>query len=239
VNLSDQSWPEVVEGSVVLVPLGSCEQHGPHLPLDTDICIAEHVARETALALAAQGRAVYVAPAMAYGASGEHQAFPGTLSIGTVALTASLCELSRSAWWASRIVFVNGHGGNLSALTKAVRIQRHEGRDVAWFACASAVADAHAGHTETSMMLSVAPGRVNMESAPVGETAPLQEIFALLVARGVRAVSPSGVLGNASSATEADGNRYLGALCDSLRLAIVEWRVDVDGRIDEGKAVRT
>ncbi|UUT34867.1 creatininase family protein [Microbacterium elymi] len=64
---------------------------------------------------------VRVAPALAYGASGEHQDFPGTISIGTEALAHALIELGRSArTWAARLVFVNGHGGNLDAVRAAV-----------------------------------------------------------------------------------------------------------------------
>ena len=81
-QLVDRSWPEV-RRPVVLVPLGSTEQHGPHLPLDTDTTVASVVAAELAVRLAADGTDAVVAPAIAYGASGEHQCFPGTVSIGT------------------------------------------------------------------------------------------------------------------------------------------------------------
>ena len=72
-----------------------------------------------------------MAPAIAYGASGEHQSFAGTISIGTEALTMLLVEYGRSAaCWARRLVFVNGHGGNVAALADAVARLRAEGRDV-------------------------------------------------------------------------------------------------------------
>ena len=94
----------------IMVPLGSTEQHGPHLPLDTDTRIATAVARG---ARAGLEEAWLVAPAIAYGASGEHQDFAGTISIGAEALTMLLVEYGRSAaCWAQRLVFVNGHGGN-------------------------------------------------------------------------------------------------------------------------------
>src|SRR4030081_1452778 len=80
-------------GPLLAVPLGSTEQHGPHLPLDTDTRIA------TALAagLARRRDDGVVAPALPYGASGEHAGFPGTLSVGTPALELLLVELVRSA----------------------------------------------------------------------------------------------------------------------------------------------
>ncbi len=103
-RLDDIPWPAIPSSPVLLVPVGSTEQHGPHLPLDVDTLIATAVCRGAAERL---GRGVLVAPPVAYGASGEHEGFPGTLSIGTEALTVVLVELARSARrWAGRIVFV-------------------------------------------------------------------------------------------------------------------------------------
>ncbi|EUA28531.1 creatinine amidohydrolase family protein [Mycobacterium intracellulare] len=117
----------------VMIPLGSTEQHGPHLPLDTDTRIATAVARR---ARARLGDGWLVAPAIAYGASGEHQSFAGTISLGTEALTLLLVEYGRSAGtWARRLVFVNGHGGNVAALGAAVARLRAEGRDAGWCPC--------------------------------------------------------------------------------------------------------
>ncbi|WP_144206317.1 creatininase family protein [Mycobacterium tilburgii] len=71
----------------ILIPLGSTEQHGPHLPLDTDTRIATAVCRAVETACEAQLHGAWsVAPAIAYGASGEHQSFRGTISIGNDAL---------------------------------------------------------------------------------------------------------------------------------------------------------
>src|ERR1700677_3211024 len=94
-ELTRTRWPEIEEGPrrLLVVPVGSLEQHGPHLPLDTDTRIAVAVARR-----ACAGRAgVALAPAFAIGASGEHAGFPGTLSIGTEALMSSLIEMGRHA----------------------------------------------------------------------------------------------------------------------------------------------
>ncbi len=102
----------------LIIPVGSVEQHGPHLPLDTDTRIATAVARSVAERLAERNESNWtLAPAIGYGASGEHEGFPGTVSIGTSALRLLLVEFGRSAsQWASRLVFVNGHGGNVEAL---------------------------------------------------------------------------------------------------------------------------
>ena len=96
-GLAGLSWSEAGEqaaaGALLAIPVGSTEQHGPHLPLSTDTDIA--VALTTRLAAARPG--VLVAPPVAYGSSGEHQDFPGTLSIGQETLELLLVELCRSA----------------------------------------------------------------------------------------------------------------------------------------------
>ena len=159
----------------LIVPLGSTEQHGPHLPLDTDTRIADAVARAVAERL---GSDFLLAPALGYGASGEHQGFPGTISIGTAALQLLLIEFGRSASsWASRTVFVNGHGGNVEAVARATTVLRAEGRDVAWCSCTAAGSDAHAGHTETSVLLHISPDVVSPYECVVGNDAPLAELM--------------------------------------------------------------
>lgn len=207
-SLADRPWPEIVPGGTVLVPLGSTEQHGPHLPLDVDTVIATAVADELAPLTGAS-----VAPAVPVGASGEHQSFPGTISIGTDALTSLVVELGRSlTTWASRVVFVNGHGGNLDALEAGVRTLRAEGRDVAWVPCQVPGADPHAGLTETSLMLHLAPERVRLRQAAPGNTRPLRELLPQLRAGGVEAVSANGVLGDPTGASAELGKRILGEM---------------------------
>ena len=109
-----------------------------------------------------------MAPAVAYGASGEHGDFPGTLSIGTDALVTLLVEVGRSADAFGQVVFVNGHGGNLSALHSATSTLSAEGRTVRTWSWAVPGGDAHAGRTETSMMLAIAPEVVHLDVAEVG-----------------------------------------------------------------------
>jgi len=106
--------------SMVLIPLGATEQHGPHLPLSTDTTIAVHWATRVAAELRAHHIAAVVAPALPYGSSGEHQMFPGTLSIGQDALVTVLIELIRSASADyDRIVLLSGHAGNLQPVARA------------------------------------------------------------------------------------------------------------------------
>jgi creatinine amidohydrolase len=213
-ELGAAAWP-AVRGGVLLVPLGSCEQHGPHLPLDTDTRVAEAVARGAAAATGA-----VVAPAVAYGASGEHQAFPGTLSMGHEALERVLVELGRSAIGGfAAVVFVCGHGGNAPAVHAAVTHLRHEGRAAwAWFPDVPG-GDAHAGRTETSLLLAIAPEVVGPDR-PVGNTAPLGDLLPALVRDGVRPHAPDGVLGDARGATAEEGRALLEELTRSLTALI-------------------
>ncbi|MET9080877.1 mycofactocin biosynthesis peptidyl-dipeptidase MftE [Streptomyces sp. NPDC004237] len=204
-RLADAVSPDVARGATVLVPVGSVEQHGPHLPLDTDTVIARAVAER--LAPLVEG---VVAPALTYGASGEHQHFPGTVSIGTDALVTTLVELGRSlSTWAGRVVFVNGHGGNLVALERAVALLRAEGRRAVWVPCAVAGADAHAGRTETSLMLFLDPSRVRLDRAEAGNTEPLGRLMPRLRTHGVGAVSANGVLGDPEGANAPEGDRLV------------------------------
>src|SRR6202020_2774997 len=235
-TLATAHWPDVEARArrVLVVPVGSLEQHGAHLPLDTDTRVAVAVA-----ARACTGRAgVGLAPAIAIGASGEHADFPGTLSIGHVALSTMLVELGRHAslHWPAMLL-VNGHGGNAAAIKDALATLRAEGRDChVWHAgvrpamlaavragdgtgpadppaaVAAVVPDAHAGRVETSIMLALAPEDVRLDVAAAGETRPLPEIMAGLRAHGVRRVSPNGVLGDPAGASAVEGEALLALL---------------------------
>ena len=227
-SLAGSVWPELTGAPLLVVPLGSVEQHGHHLPMATDTAVASAVARAALPDL----EGALLAPALPYGASGEHEGFPGTVSIGTEALTTVLVELGRSAGrWAGRVLVVNGHGGNLEALRAAVPLLRAEGRDVAWFPCGVPGGDAHAGRTETSLMLHVEPGVVREALATAGPTAPLAELLPRLRAEGVRAVSPDGVLGDPAGASAEEGARLLADLTDRLLAAARRWDVDATGRL--------
>jgi mycofactocin system creatininase family protein len=205
-RLGETTWPEVPDHPVLLIPVGSAEQHGPHLPISTDSLIAEAVAG----ALATRLTGAIVAPVLQYGASGEHAAFAGTLSIGLDAVRGVLVELGRSATlWAGSVVFVNGHGGNLTAVDAATRLLVEEGRDARWVPCAALHGDAHAGRTETSLLLHLAPDLVHIDRAERGEVRPVQELLPMLRASGVRAVSPNGVLGDPAGASAAEGRAVL------------------------------
>jgi mycofactocin precursor peptide peptidase len=232
-RLGDATWPEVdtiarrddpgvAPAPIVLIPVGSTEQHGPHLPIATDTIIAEELA----------GRAVHrtdglmIGPTIAVSASGEHQGFAGTLSIGVEVTVAMIIELVRSAEWAAGVVLVNGHGGNHEAITRAVETLTAERRPVlAWSPTwpqrrDGGPADLHAGRIETSMMLAIDPGLVRLERAVAGPDASIDELREW----GVRSVSPTGVLGDPDGASGGEGERFIAAFVDDLAHRIERWR---------------
>jgi mycofactocin precursor peptide peptidase len=230
VRLGERTWTDLDDPAprTLVVPVGSLEQHGPHLPLDTDTRIAAVVARR-----AADGDpGLLLAPPVAFGASGEHEGFPGTLSIGHAALRELLVELGRSASrWASRLVFVNGHGGNLPTVPDAVAQLRHEGRDAAWFGCAVPRGDAHAGRTETSILLALDPSAVRLDAAVAGNTDGLAALMPVLTSGGVKAASPNGVLGDPGGASVEEGVALLDGMVADLRYRLARWVPDARGRL--------
>lgn len=215
------AWPAIPQPArAVVVPLGSTEQHGHHLPFDTDTVVAVELARH----LVAANSGLVLAPPLTYGASGEHEGFPGTLSLGCAALELVLVELGRSASrWASRLLVVNGHGGNRQPLEAAVARLRYEGRDAAYWSPQAGGGDAHAGRTETSLMLALRPRAVRTDAAVAGAKQSLSQLLPRIQAANVLAVSPSGVLGDPSGASADEGRELLADLLVDLTAAVVPW----------------
>lgn len=213
-ELGALAWTEI-DDPLVVVPVGSCEQHGPHLPLHTDTVIAEALARD----LTSRRGDCVLAPALAITASGEHQGFPGTLSIGIEIMAGVVIELARSATWARGIVFVNGHGGNATAMQRAVDVFEHESREVLVWWPDLPDADPHAGHTETSLMLALSPAEVRVEAATPGPVPALVD----LVRHGVRPLSETGVLGDPTRATAEHGAAAFELMADDLAAVVERW----------------
>ncbi|MFA7323640.1 MAG: mycofactocin biosynthesis peptidyl-dipeptidase MftE [Candidatus Nanopelagicales bacterium] len=207
--------PEVGSRAVLLIPVGSTEQHGPHLPLTTDTNIALELCERAATSL----DNVYVSSPMPFGASGEHQDFPGTLSIGTETLYLVILELGRSARHSFGLtIFVNAHGGNVEAMNAAsARLNYEKHPVVTWNA--PLMGDLHAGETETSIMMHLAPAQVRTHLLETGNMEPPHKVLPILFEHGMRAVSENGVLGDPTAASAEQGETLL----DAAALALVTF----------------
>ncbi|MFD9562578.1 creatininase family protein [Streptomyces sp. NPDC059994] len=175
---------ELSEHSILCLPLGSLEQHGPHLPLNTDVVIAERFAAHLA-AHVVNRHDLWVAPPIPYGLSPEHAWAPGTITLN-ISLYATLIETLVGEYVRSTpvraVLLVNGHGGNKGILDSLVH-QFQRTHDVA--TCVinpgslaagqlqiegeiPSIPEVHAGVRETSLMLALAPEDVRLDLLPRG-----------------------------------------------------------------------
>jgi mycofactocin system creatininase family protein len=123
------------------------------------------------------------------------------------------------------------HGGNVAALRTGVALLRTEGRDVAWWSCSVDGADAHAGHTETSLLLHLSPDLVRTADWGAGNVEPLTELMPRLRTGGLAAVSDSGVLGDPTTATAQAGADIFAAMVNRCSRLIRAWNPGVDGML--------
>jgi len=216
VDLGGATWPDVAaceRACLLALPIGSLEQHGPHLPLDTDTRIAVELGQRLSRARSD----TLVAPAVAYGASGEHAGFPGTLLVDHAVLADLLLELIRSARDAFLgVVLISAHGGNHEALSLVGERCRSDGEAALIWTADAPGADAHAGRSETSLMLAIDAGAVRLELAEAGCTTPLDVLMPRLRTEGVRPISSNGVLGDPRGASADEGELLLATMTDDL-----------------------
>jgi creatinine amidohydrolase len=174
-ELTREEISQLAREALLVLPVGTTEQHGPHLATGTDASIVAAIA-ERASAAARRPETILLAPTLAYGASDHHLPFGGTLSLGVATFQAVLHDLLGSAAAAGcrRVFVLNGHGGNKAACAIAVAEASRDLDLVAATALASDLVDpkevegpttGHAGSFETSLMLALDPGRVRPESA--------------------------------------------------------------------------
>ena len=224
---------------LALLPMGAVEQHGPHLPLDTDACIAEGVAA-AALARLPDDLRVLVLPPVVVGSSDEHGAFAGTLSHPAETLIAMLCDLGDGVARAGlrKLVVLNAHGGQPQMVDiAALRLRlRHRmlvvKANTFRFDIPSGLFDDaelqhgfHGGAVETSMMLHLCPGRVRLDRA--ADFRPLSRTLAAANARlrpgggasfawAAQDQHASGAIGDATLADAAKGHHLIEHMADVL-----------------------
>lgn len=229
--------------AVVLLPVGAVEQHGPHLPVYTDTLIGQALAGR----LDDGGLPLWTLPAIAYGKSNEHVAFPGTLSLTAETLLRALDEISASLRRSGfhRLALLNSHGGNLALLTVAMRdIRVRHGLMVCLLNPVAAVDvgsgpygvepeearyGMHAGKVETSIMLALHPELVDLEAAS-GSPPDVFEEGGSLGFSGPNSVawlssdlSPDGTLGNPSGAGAEAGEWYVEEAVKAARATLKEF----------------
>jgi len=230
------------ENTVIVLPIGAIEQHGPHLPICTDTAIATEV---TAQALAKLDPAIpaYALPPVWCGKSNEHARFSGTVILRAETLMALLRDIGASVYRMGfrKLALVNGHGGQPQVLEIVARDLREEYPDFCIFPVFSwAVPNCsndflseqerehglHAGRAETSLMMALTPDAVHPELA-VGEYPP--DSGWLLTPEGgfrfawlAHDLSRSGVIGNPDGATREEGEQVLASLVDGWVQALTE-----------------
>ena len=218
------------ERAVVILPIASIEQHGPHLPIYTDTIIVQEVLNRT-LVLLPDDFPVWILPLLPYGKSNEHAGFAGTVTLTSETLIQVLKEIGASVARSGfrRFVILNGHGGNTEIIDFVIRdIREQTGLLVfalhlylrvatpsAGLTEAEKVYGIHAGDVETSILLRCRPDLVKRELAPASLPAHLQTLKyppfmgPLTFAWLTQDITPTGVLGDATQADPAKGERFL------------------------------
>ncbi|WP_198972259.1 creatininase family protein [Xylophilus sp. ASV27] len=242
------SWTEVDAlpdraNTVIVLPCGAIEQHGPHLPCSVDSVIASGVIGR-ALELLPQSVPAYAMAPITYGKSEEHLHFPGTMTLTGTTLLSTVVEIGESVYRAGfrKLVFANGHGGQPQVLEMAARelrlrhgdfvvvphgvsrLPNASGRQISEQEKKLAM---HAGHAETALMLALAPDTVHMARAVANFPPPFP--IQLLSPDGrpacawtARDFGPSGVIGDPTSATREQGVEILETLAASWAQVLAE-----------------
>ncbi|GAA2231347.1 creatininase family protein [Herbiconiux moechotypicola] len=236
-------------GGVAVLPIGAVEQHGPHLPIDTDSVIATALAeRAVTLAGGIDGAPpLWLLPTLSYGLSPEHAGRPGTVSLSSTTLLAICLDLGRAiaASGIATLIFVNAHGGNPDLLRVAARDIRADSGVTTYVVHAPVLPlpdglvaaqprpelDVHAGFYETSVMLALDPASVHLPSAAPDGLAVAGALDGLLHVSLFGEISlpwhsddlsASGVIGDPTGASAEWGAKALAVQAQSLAEAIVE-----------------
>ncbi|MBB3307344.1 MULTISPECIES: creatininase family protein [unclassified Enterobacter] len=241
------SWTDIATlenkaNTVIVLPTGAIEQHGPHLPCAVDSVISSGVVGH-ALARLPAAIPAYAIPPITYGKSDEHLHFPGTLTLTGETLLHTILEIGESLYRAGfrKFLMVNGHGGQPQPLQMAARELRLRHGDMIIIMqdtfkvpnCAESFMDdkerqmaMHAGHAETALMLALAPDTVQMDKAvanyPPEFPCPTLSTNKPMAAWASYDFGPSGVIGDPLPSTPEQGAAILDSLAESWAQVITE-----------------
>ncbi len=233
---ADQLRERAAQDTLVILPVGSLEQHGPHLPVEVDSVLGEAVALRTARAMSERGQSVLVLPMLWTGLSEHHMSFGGTITLDLPAFNAVIECVCRSVLrhGFKRIVLLNGHGGNDNALRNcadelSVKLDAPIVQFTYWYAAAEPIRAiletqqglSHACEAETSMMMALRPELVAEERIPLAKVNRGPDVADLVGGgvyrwRSIMSRSSSGVLGNPDAASREKGERLLDAIAATL-----------------------
>lgn len=226
--------------AVVILPIASIEQHGPHLPVEVDSMLGEALAMRTAAKMDAAGQAVLVLPVLWTGLSEHHMSFGGTITLdnATFALVVEGVIRSVLRHGFRRVALLNAHGGNENAL-RAITDDLTPKLGVPitqftyWYAAAVPIAKiletqgglSHACEAETSMMMALRPALVATDRIPLAKANTTPSVDDLVGGgvyrwRSIGSRSSSGVIGNPEAASAEKGERLLDAISTALAVKL-------------------
>jgi creatinine amidohydrolase len=246
--LSYLTWTQVSQlpdkaNTVIVLPAGSTEQHGPHLPCAVDTIIAAGVVGHALARLPADVPAYALAP-ITYGKSDEHLHFPGTVTLEGTTLLETITQIGESVYRMGfrKLLIVNGHGGQPQVMEMAARELRLRHGDYTvlphftWrvpHVAGQYMSDRekrlsmHAGHAETAILMALAPHTVHMQHAvasypPEFPSKVLSSDGRPACAWTARDFGPSGVIGDPLPATPEQGRAILESLAESWAQGITD-----------------
>jgi creatinine amidohydrolase/Fe(II)-dependent formamide hydrolase-like protein len=235
--LGELTWPEAQQQfkkiDVALLPVGAIEQHGPHLPLDTDSFDADYLARK--VAENCSDPKPLVLPLIPYGVSYHHDDFSGTISVGNETLSRMVYEIGISVAknGIKKLVIINGHGGNAPSLNFAAQMINRDARifvgvdtgetsDVDIYGIIDTPNDVHAGEIETSTTLAVRPHLVKMDQAKKQVPRFSNRYLNFTARRNIswyaytKRISSNGVIGDPTKASAEKGEKMWEVMIDHL-----------------------
>jgi len=237
--IGELTYPDISKrlraNSILCLPIGSIEQHGPHLPLNTDLVLAEEFTRRI-IARWCETYDLWQLPSVAVSLAREHEWAPGTLSLSIDGMTRLIRDLGREiarSLPTRNLVVINGHGGNRGILEALAQDLRGDFKlnacilhPTTWadINAVSKTPEIHGGKNETSMMLATAPHLVRIDQVAKLQAAPRVDAVRATIldqsvtwpwTSGEQVIAESGVIGDAKSASVEFGKQLLDKIAEA------------------------